>query len=39
MKVGSLIKMRLNETCNKVHIGKHLSDIIGECILLCSNNE
>jgi hypothetical protein len=27
MKLGRLIKICLNETCSKVHIGKHLSDI------------
>jgi hypothetical protein len=26
MKLVRLIKMCLNETCNKVHIGEHLSD-------------
>jgi hypothetical protein len=27
MKLVRLIKMGLNETCNKVHICKHLSDV------------
>jgi hypothetical protein len=27
MKLESLIKMHLNETCNRVRVGKHLSDI------------
>jgi hypothetical protein len=26
MKLVRLIKVRLDETCNKVHIGQHLSD-------------
>jgi hypothetical protein len=26
MKLARLIKICLNETCSKVHIGKHLSD-------------
>jgi hypothetical protein len=27
MKLVRLIEMCLNETCSKVHIGKHLSDM------------
>jgi len=27
MKLESLIKMHLNGTCNRVRVGKHLSDI------------
>jgi hypothetical protein len=34
MKLGRLIKMSLNETCNKVRIGKHFSNsfLIQKCL-------